>query len=85
MVSKRGTTESRWVTTMYAVLYSLPYPRMRSILHLGRVQSVTAMEQNLIMMNLQMARERVNQMETVWIMRVKLVWKSRKIPQAREY
>ena len=44
-----------------------------------------AREQNLIMMNLQMAREIVNQMETVWIMRVKLVWNSRKIPQAREY
>ena len=46
---------------------------MRSILHLGRVQRVAARAQNLIMMNLQMARDRVNQMETVWIMRVKLV------------
>ena len=49
------------------------------------VHSVTAKEGNLIMMNLQMARERVSQMETVWIMMVKLVWKSRKMPQASKY
>ena len=45
----------------------------------------TATVQNLIMMSLQMARVRVNQMDTVWIMMVKLVWNSRKIPQASEY
>jgi hypothetical protein len=36
------------------------------------------------MMNLQMARERVRQMVTVWIITVKLVWKSMKIAQGRE-
>ena len=49
------------------------------------MHSLTAFEGNLIMMNLQMARERVSQMATVWIIRVKLVWKSMKMPQAREY
>ena len=39
---------------------------------------------NLIMMNLQMARERVSQMETVWIMMLKLVWKNRKAAQVKE-
>ena len=40
---------------------------------------------NLIMVNLQMARESVSQMATVWIINVKLVWKSMKIPHSREY
>ena len=38
----------------------------------------------MIMMNLQKAKDSVNQMDTVWIMMVKLVWNKRKIPQARE-
>ena len=48
------------------------------------VQRLTAMVGNLIMMNLQMARERVSQMETVWIMMLKLVWKNRKAAQVKE-
>ena len=62
----------------------LPNPRVRTALHLGRVHIVTAREENLIMINLQKARERVSQMETVWIMMVKFVWNKRKMPQARE-
>ena len=70
-------------------------------MHRGTVQRVTAFEGNLIMMNLemdifikmfdfimtnlQMARERVSQMATVWIIKVKLVWNSMKIPHSREY
>ena len=46
------------------------------------VQRVTAKMGNLIMMNLQIARERVSQMDTVWIMMLKLVWNRRKIAQA---
>ena len=45
------------------------------------VQRLTARVGNLIMMKLQMARERVNQMETVWIIMLKLLWKRRKIAQ----
>ena len=45
------------------------------------VQQLTARVGNLIMMNLQMASERVNQMETVWIIMLKLLWKRRKIAQ----
>ena len=48
------------------------------------VQRLTAKVGNLIMTNLQMARERVSQMETVWIMMLKLAWKRRKIAQAKE-
>ena len=36
-------------------------------MHLVPVHRLTAQVGNLIMMNLQMARERVNQVETVWI------------------
>ena len=54
-------------------------------MHLETVQSVTALEGNWIMMNLQMARERVSQTATVWIITLKLPWKSMKMPQAREY
>ena len=36
-------------------------------------------------MNLQMARERVSQTATVWIITVKLTWTNRKIPQPSEY
>ena len=61
-----------------------PYPSTRTARHLGIVQRDTARVENLIMMNLQMARERVSQMETVWIMMLKLVWNKRKIAQARE-
>ena len=39
---------------------------------------------NLIMMNLQMARQRVSQMETVWIIMLKLIWNWRKTAQPRE-
>ena len=48
------------------------------------VQRLTDRVGYLIMMNLQMARERVNQMETVWIMMLKLVWNRRKIAQEKE-
>ena len=61
-----------------------PYPRTRTALHLVMVQRLTAKMGNLIMMNLQIARERVSQMDTVWIMMLKLVWNKRKYPQARE-
>ena len=54
---------------------------MMSVLHLARVQNVTAEVGNLIMMNLQMARDKVSQMETVWIMMLKFVWKRRKMAQ----
>ena len=53
-------------------------------MHLGMVQRLTAWAGNLIMMNLQMARERVSQMETVWIMMLKLVWNRRKVAQVKE-
>ena len=48
------------------------------------VQRLTASVGNLIIMNLQMARERVSQMETVWIMMLKLVWNNRKAAQVKE-
>ena len=48
------------------------------------MQNVTAEAGNLIMMNLQMARDKVSQMETVWIMMLKFVWKRRKIAQVWE-
>ena len=48
------------------------------------VQRETDMVENLIMMNLQVARERVSQMATVWIMLLKLLWNKRKYPQAKE-
>ena len=82
-------------------MYFPPYPIMMTNLQPWIVQSVTAFEGNLIMMNLemdifikmfdfimtnlQMARERVSQMATVWIIKVKLVWNSMKIPQGSEY
>ena len=37
------------------------------------------------MINLQMARERVSQMATVWIITVKLAWNNKKMPQPSEY
>ena len=49
------------------------------------MQNVTDKEGNLIMMNLQMAREKVSQVATVWIITVKLVWNTMKIPHPREY
>ena len=39
---------------------------------------------NLIMMNLQMARQSVSQMETVWIMMLKLIWNRRNTAQPSE-
>ena len=38
-----------------------------------------------MIINLQMARERVSQMATVWIITVKLVWNTMKMPHAKEY
>ena len=46
------------------------------------VQRLTDNVGNLIMMNLQMAKERVRNMDTVWIMMLKLLWNKRKIAQA---
>ena len=63
------------------ILLNLEY---LSKLWIDRVHIVIARVENLIMINLQKARERVSQMDTVWIMMVKLVWNRRKIPQARE-
>ena len=65
--------------------FHLLNPRSRTILHLWIVQSEVEQEENLIIMNLQMAKESVNQVETVWIVMVKFVWKSRKVPQDQEY
>ena len=48
------------------------------------VQKLTAKVGNLIMMNLQMARESVSQIETVWIMMLKFVWNKRKVAHAKE-
>ena len=62
----------------------LPYPHTRAWQHLGMVQRLTAMVGNLIMMNLQIARERVSQMETVWIIMLKLVWNKRNVAQVHE-
>ena len=55
---------------LYRQLYfhfcpALPQPKVRTILHLGKVHMVTARLENLIMISLQNARERVNQMDTV--------------------
>ena len=46
------------------------------------MQNVTDNAGNLIMMNLQMAKERVRNTDTVWIMMLKLLWNSRKTAQA---
>ena len=62
----------------------LPYPKARRKNILLMVQRLTASVGNLIIMNLQMARERVSQMETVWIMMLKLVWNNRKAAQVKE-
>ena len=62
----------------------LPYPKARRKKILLMVQRLTASVGNLIMMNLQMARERVSQVETVWIMMLKLVWNNRKAAQVKE-
>ena len=48
------------------------------------VQISVAKLWNLIMMNLQMARARVRKMETVWVITVKLMWNSIKIPHPRD-
>ena len=49
----------------------------RGNFHLGKI--------NLTTTNLQMARERVSQMATVWIITVKLAWNNKKIPHPSEY
>ena len=46
---------------------------MSTVLHVRIVQRRPDKVGNLIIRNLQMARERVSQMETVWIMMVKLL------------
>ena len=66
------------------VLFFLPKPAARRSLHRSWVQILMAVVGNLIIMNLQMARQRVNQMETVWIIMLKLIWNSRNTAQPRE-
>ena len=63
----------------------LPQLERRTALQRERVQSVTARAGNWIMINRHMARERVNQMATVWIQQLKLWWNSMKQPQPYEY
>ena len=65
--------------------YNVPNPRERTTLHRVKVHMVMALAGNFIMINLQNAKESVNQIETVWIMIVKFVWNSRNIPQLKEY
>ena len=48
------------------------------------VQMVTAKVGHLIMMNLQIARDRVSQIDTVCIMMLKFVWNRRKVAHVRE-
>ena len=66
------------------MMMRLPKARKRSFLQRFIVQISVAKLWNLIMMNLQMARARVRKMETVWIITVKLMWNSIKIPQPRD-
>ena len=65
-------------------MMKLPKARKRRFLQRDMVQISVAKLWNLIMMNLQMARARVRKMDTVWIITVKLMWKSMKIPQPRD-
>ena len=65
-------------------LMKLPKARNRRFLQRVIVQISVARLWNLIMMNLQMARASVRKMDTVWIITVKLMWKSMKIPQPRD-
>ena len=66
------------------LMMKLPKARKRRFLQCFIVQISVAKLWNLIMMNLQMARARVRKMETVWIITVKLMWNSMKIPQPRD-
>ena len=66
------------------LMMKLPKARKRRFLQRFIVQISVAKLWNLIMMNLQMARARVRKMETVWIITVKLMWNSMKIPQPRD-
>ena len=68
---------------MFKILL-LPNPAANISLHLSRVQILIAVVGNLIMMNLQIARHRVSQMETVWIIMLKLMWNRRKTAQPME-
>ena len=65
MVSSRGTATSYTDSYISISCPALPQPRVRTILHLGKVHMVTARLENLIMISLQKARERVNLVETV--------------------
>ena len=65
-------------------LMKLPKARKSRFLQRARVQISVAKLWNLIMMNLQMARARVRKMDTVWIITVKLMWNSMKIPHPRD-
>ena len=69
---------------MSRLVKKLPKARKRRFLQRVIVQISVAKLWNLIMMNLQMARARVRKMETVWIITVKLMWNSMKIPQPRD-
>lgn len=60
---------------------NLPNPTARTFLQLLFVQMLTDFVGNLIMINLQMARERVRSMETVWIKLLKFTWNSINQPQ----
>ena len=75
----------RSIVLLQPYLLVLPKARVNSILQRGTVQSSIAWLWNLIMMNLQVARVSVRKMDTVWIITVKLMWNTMKMPQAKEY
>ncbi len=56
-----------------------------TILHLAMVQSTGALVWNLIMINLQTARERVSQTLTLWMTTLKLEWNHTKTAQLQLY
>ena len=59
---------------------------MMTILHLVRVHHVAALVvANLIMMNLQTAREMLSQMDKVWMMLVKWAWNNMNTPHNQDH
>ena len=70
---------------MSRLVKKLPKARKRRFLQRVIVQISVAKLWNLIMMNLQMARVSVRKMEERWIITVKLMWNTMKMPQAKEY
>ena len=54
-------------------------------MHLAMVHQVTALVANLIMMSLQIANNKVSQMEKVWMMVVKMTWKNMNIAHDQDH